>query len=87
MGIKNGGATCYMNSLFQQLFMQPSIRHYLLAAPEVDEDQRADSVFYQLQVRGSDVSHLSAHKSALCDQHFLVQAHKLRRVRRLTNPT
>ena len=57
VGIKNGGATCYMNSLFQQLFMQPSIRHYLLAAPEVDADQRADSVFYQLQVRCSDVSH------------------------------
>ena len=34
MGIKNGGATCYMNSLFQQLFMQPSIREFVLAGAE-----------------------------------------------------
>ena len=51
MGIKNGGATCYMNSLFQQLFMQPSIRAFVLAGAEVPQAERRDSVFYQLQVR------------------------------------
>lgn len=50
VGIKNGGATCYMNSLFQQLYMQPSIRQVLLAGPEVEPEERPDSVFYQLQV-------------------------------------
>ena len=49
VGLKNGGATCYMNSVFQQLFMQPSIRKMLLAVPESSEDQ-TDNVFYQMQV-------------------------------------
>ena len=30
VGLKNGGATCYMNAVFQQLFMQPSIRALVL---------------------------------------------------------
>ena len=29
-GLQNGGATCYMSSVFQQLFMQPIIRCGLL---------------------------------------------------------
>lgn len=49
VGLKNGGATCYMNSVFQQLFMQPSIRKMLLAVPESSDDQ-TDNVFYQMQV-------------------------------------
>ena len=49
VGLKNGGATCYMNSVFQQLFMQPSIRKMLLAVPESLGDQ-TDNVFYQMQV-------------------------------------
>lgn len=50
VGLRNGGATCYMNSVFQQLFMQPSIRQLILAGPEEAPDKRADSVFYQMQV-------------------------------------
>ena len=50
VGLKNAGATCYMNSVFQQLFMQPSIRRLILNSQEVSEEERADSVFYQLQV-------------------------------------
>lgn len=49
VGLKNGGATCYMNSVFQQLFMQPFIRKMLLAVPESSDDQ-TDNVFYQMQV-------------------------------------
>ena len=49
VGLKNGGATCYMNAVFQQLFMQPSIRKLLLAVPELCDDQ-TDNIFYQMQV-------------------------------------
>ena len=34
-GLKNGGATCYMNAVFQQLFMQPGIRAGILGSAEV----------------------------------------------------
>jgi uncharacterized UBP type Zn finger protein len=50
VGIRNGGATCYMNSVFQQLFMQPSIRRLILGGPEDAPDMQPDSVFYQMQV-------------------------------------
>jgi len=49
VGIRNGGATCYMNSVFQQLFMQPSIRELILGGPEEAPAARSDSVFYQTQ--------------------------------------
>jgi uncharacterized UBP type Zn finger protein len=51
MGLKNGGATCYMNAVFQQLFMQPAIRAGVLAAAAVEPSEAGDSVFAQLQVR------------------------------------
>ena len=50
MGLKNGGATCYMNAVFQQLFMQPSIRALVLGAKEAPPEHRKDSVFFHLQV-------------------------------------
>ena len=50
MGLKNGGATCYMNAVFQQLFMQPSIRALVLGAKEVPPPKRRDSIFFQFQV-------------------------------------
>ncbi|CAI5476794.1 unnamed protein product [Closterium sp. Yama58-4] len=49
-GLKNAGATCYMNSVFQQLFMQPQVRQALLAFPETPESDRPLSVIYQVQV-------------------------------------
>ena len=48
-GLKNGGATCYMNATFQQLFMQPTVRSLLLQAPPPPPEERNDSVFYQVQ--------------------------------------
>ena len=56
MGLKNGSATCYMNAVFQQLFMTPGVRMAVLAEPEELEVTRKDSIFYQMQVcvfRGS----------------------------------
>lgn len=50
MGLKNAGATCYMNAVFQQLFMQPTIRALVLSAKEESQPGRDESAFYQLQV-------------------------------------
>lgn len=36
-GLRNGGATCYMNAVFQQLFMQPGIRARILGSAEVSD--------------------------------------------------
>lgn len=52
VGLKNAGATCYMNAVFQQLFMQPSIRALVLGAREEAPAERIDSTFYQLQASG-----------------------------------
>jgi len=51
VGLKNAGATCYMNAVFQQLFMQPSIRALVLGAREAPPAERDASVFHQLQAR------------------------------------
>mmetsp|Transcript_26886 Transcript_26886/g.88225 ORF Transcript_26886/g.88225 Transcript_26886/m.88225 type:complete len:2487 (+) Transcript_26886:54-7514(+) len=50
VGLHNAGATCYMNSIIQQLYTQKHIRENVLAAPEVPEADREESVFYQLQL-------------------------------------
>ena len=55
VGLKNGGATCYMNAVFQQLFMQPSIRKMLLSVPE-SADGPTESVFFQMQA--SSLAHV-----------------------------
>ena len=31
VGLKNGGATCYMNAVTQQIFMTPALRNALLS--------------------------------------------------------
>jgi ubiquitin C-terminal hydrolase len=49
VGLANGGATCYMNSVFQQLFMQPDIRRGVLEASDAAEGNPSDSVLCQLQ--------------------------------------
>uniref|UniRef100_A0A8U8BN81 Ubiquitin carboxyl-terminal hydrolase 24 n=1 Tax=Geospiza parvula TaxID=87175 RepID=A0A8U8BN81_GEOPR len=48
VGLKNGGATCYMNAVFQQLYMQPGLPEALLSIDD-DTDNPDDNVFYQVQ--------------------------------------
>ena len=47
VGIKNGGATCYMNAVLQQLYMIPGVTDYLLSIEE--EKSEKTTVFWQLQ--------------------------------------
>ncbi|NXB82674.1 USP9X hydrolase, partial [Donacobius atricapilla] len=46
VGLKNAGATCYMNSVIQQLYMIPAIRNGILAiegtGSDVDDDMSGD---------------------------------------------
>lgn len=42
VGLKNAGATCYMNSVLQQLYMVESIRVGLLAAQGAATDLNED---------------------------------------------
>jgi ubiquitin C-terminal hydrolase len=50
-GLANIGATCYMNSLIQTLFMTPEFRDsiYGWAYSEKAHPRREDSIIYQLQ--------------------------------------
>uniref|UniRef100_T1IKX5 ubiquitinyl hydrolase 1 n=1 Tax=Strigamia maritima TaxID=126957 RepID=T1IKX5_STRMM len=47
VGLKNAGATCYMNSVIQQLFLVPGVREAILSVD--DENAKEDSVFCQFQ--------------------------------------
>ncbi|XP_071548346.1 ubiquitin carboxyl-terminal hydrolase 24-like isoform X1 [Panulirus ornatus] len=47
VGLKNGGATCYMNSVLQQLFLVPGVPEDILAVCSDEENE--ESLFYQLQ--------------------------------------
>lgn len=48
VGLKNLGATCYMNSITQQFFMIPGFRQAILESESKEADQE-NSLLYQLQ--------------------------------------
>jgi len=58
VGLYNGGATCYMNSILQQLYMLPRISEHILSVQDDQENNNQttttttsndSSLFYQLQ--------------------------------------
>eukprot|EP01028_Stygiella_incarcerata_P008298 TRINITY_DN3593_c1_g1_i1.p1 TRINITY_DN3593_c1_g1~~TRINITY_DN3593_c1_g1_i1.p1 ORF type:complete len:2734 (-),score=638.27 TRINITY_DN3593_c1_g1_i1:1709-9772(-) len=50
VGLKNLGCTCYMNSLFQQIYMVPEFRHAILRSKKADGSEfEESSVTRQLQ--------------------------------------
>ena len=40
VGLKNASATCYMNAVLQQFFMEPGIADYILSTELEDDDER-----------------------------------------------
>ena len=52
VGIKNLGCICYMNSLFQQLFMIKSFRNDLLSVRDqgTEKVEKEDNMLFQLQL-------------------------------------
>ncbi|XP_078574103.1 ubiquitin carboxyl-terminal hydrolase 24-like isoform X1 [Branchiostoma floridae x Branchiostoma japonicum] len=48
VGLKNGGATCYMNSVLQQLFMTPGIPEQLLGV-ESSTQSASDGILHEAQ--------------------------------------
>ena len=64
VGLKNAGATCYMNAVLQQLFMIPGVCEYLLSIDDqLDCINRETSVFWQLQ---NVFAHLKESKLQYC---------------------
>ena len=59
VGLKNAGATCYMNSCLQQLYCVPGLCEAVLGTNEESDSNKDDTIFYQLQ---NVFGHLSTSK-------------------------
>ncbi|KAK4474612.1 hypothetical protein MN116_001749, partial [Schistosoma mekongi] len=52
VGLRNGGATCYMNSVLQQLFMQPGVPETLLSVTDTDDSDEKNILFQTQRLFG-----------------------------------
>eukprot|EP00892_Ulva_mutabilis_P012889 jgi/Ulvmu1/9973/UM059_0022.1 len=48
-GLANAGATCYMNAVLQQLFMQPTVRALVLASAAAGSEDEDEDTLFQIQ--------------------------------------
>ncbi|KAJ3283921.1 hypothetical protein HK104_010175 [Borealophlyctis nickersoniae] len=66
-GLRNLGATCYVNSIMQQFYMIPSFRSAILSADTGDSEDKKDNLLYQLQVLFSNLQETQKRDYAAVD--------------------
>lgn len=90
VGLKNQGATCYMNSLLQFLFHIPYFRKAVYHMPTPENEEAKDSMplalqglFYKLQYSKSSVSTKALTKSFGWNQHDAFMQHDVQEFNRV----
>lgn len=90
VGLKNQGATCYMNSLLQTLFHLPAFRRAVYHMPTVEADTAEKSIplalqslFYKLQFGGAAASTKRLTASFGWDQAESFQQHDVQELNRV----
>ena len=59
IGLRNFGATCYLNSLFQQMFMNPIFSKDLFSFNIEDKSNLENSVIYNMQLGFANLKYSS----------------------------
>ncbi|XP_040381748.1 ubiquitin C-terminal hydrolase 12-like isoform X2 [Oryza brachyantha] len=90
VGLKNQGATCYMNSLLQTLYHIPYFRKAVYHMPTTENDMPSGSIplalqslFYKLQYNDSSVSTKELTKSFGWDMHDSFMQHDVQELNRV----
>ncbi|KAI8149922.1 hypothetical protein BJV82DRAFT_647181 [Fennellomyces sp. T-0311] len=93
VGLKNQGATCYMNSLFQSLYCTNSFRKAVYQIP-TDKDGPTDSIalalqrlFYNLQSKDTSVDTIEVTKSFGWDSSEAFMQHDVQEFNRILQDT
>lgn len=90
VGLKNQGATCYMNSLLQTLYHIPRFRKAVYHMPTVKEDSAANSIplalqslFYKVQYSDASVATKDLTKSFGWDSYDSFMQHDVQELNRV----